>query len=287
MTNTKHKKFINSEHIGHYAQLPDGRIHYYEAGNGEPLLLLHTVGQTLFTWHRCVERLAEFYRVIAVDLPGHGYSDAPMEAGGYAVEKTAETLVAFMDEIGLISAHVGAFSLGAIYALALVQSAPERVGRLVLVSPGGITNTMPFSIRSLVNPLTSWLSASLLTGRTIDEALTNCFFDKTMVDANMREQYAQPLAPLAARKAVVACLRDFDEDNVLGSLREVENEVLIIWGVDDKWHELDMAQVFHMALKRVEFSLVRNCGHVVHEEKAGRFCDLTLDFLSGGLQEKV
>ena len=63
------------------AQHERARIHYIEAGTGEPLILVHTVGQSLYTWRRVFNRLSEHYRVIAPDLLGHGYSDRPLTFG--------------------------------------------------------------------------------------------------------------------------------------------------------------------------------------------------------------
>ena len=74
------KLFVNSEQVGDYVSVimpaADGgegeeiRIHYLEAGVGEPLLLIHGIGQSLYTWRRIFSDLSENYRVIALDLPG-------------------------------------------------------------------------------------------------------------------------------------------------------------------------------------------------------------------------
>ena len=90
------------------------RIHYMEAGMGEPLLLIHTVGQSLYTWRGVFNLLSARYRVIAIDLPGFGYSDRP-ENFSFSVEDYAEVIARFMDAKGIESAHIAAFSLGAAF----------------------------------------------------------------------------------------------------------------------------------------------------------------------------
>ena len=80
--------FINSEKVGDFVEITlpasgedeEGeiaRIHYLEAGVGEPLLLIHSLGQSLYTWRNVFAELSDNYRVIAIDLPGHGYSSRP------------------------------------------------------------------------------------------------------------------------------------------------------------------------------------------------------------------
>ena len=76
------------------------RIHYMEAGMGEPLLLIHTVGQSLYTWRGVFNLLSARYRVIAIDLPGFGYSDRP-ENFSFSVEDYAEVIARFMDAKGV------------------------------------------------------------------------------------------------------------------------------------------------------------------------------------------
>jgi len=149
------KKFINSEHVGNYVEitlpgLPRAKgeeptpetvkIHYCEAGVGEPLILIHTVGQSLYTWRKVFDALAQHYRVIAIDLLGHGYSSRPLEFA-YTIEEQSEALRLFMNAIGIRSAHIVGFSMGALYALDFVANNPDRVGKVVLLSPGGLTLT--------------------------------------------------------------------------------------------------------------------------------------------------
>ena len=136
------------------------RIHYMEAGMGEPLLLIHTVGQSLYTWRGVFNLLSARYRVIAIDLPGFGYSDRP-ENFSFSVEDYAEVIARFMDAKGIESAHIAAFSLGGAYAVSFALRHPERMGRLALLSPGGITPEMPLTIRMIDSPLFGFIASML------------------------------------------------------------------------------------------------------------------------------
>lgn len=106
-----------------------------EVGSGPPLLLLHGFTGTAATWSDQLPALRESNRIIAVDLLGHGRSDAPGEAGRYAVERQADDMVAVLDSRGFDTATVLGYSMGARIALALAADHPDRVEALLLESP--------------------------------------------------------------------------------------------------------------------------------------------------------
>ena len=286
------KKFINSEHTGDYVSIllpgfPDKsgvstpeetRVHYLEAGVGEPLLLLHTVGQSLYTWRNVFNALSEHYRVIAIDLLGHGYSGRP-EQFDYTIAEQTEALRMFMDAKGIESAHIAGFSMGAIYALDFVIKYPDRVGKAVLVSPGGITQEMPLAVRMLQSPLFGGLACRLYNRRTVERLLSECFFDLTNINEEMLDSYYSTVADPYSRKAIQLSVTNFDEQEVEKALRSVEASVLILWGGEDKWHNPDSSELYHAIMPNAQFAVVRNAGHLLHEEKAQRFVDAILEYI--------
>lgn len=281
----KEKRFINADYIGDYVQIGEEKMHYVEQGCGEPLILIHSVGQSLYTWHAVMSVLSVHYRVFALDLFGHGYSSCPpME---YSIDDHAESIARFCEAVGIESAHICGYSLGSFYALRFALAYPERVGRVILLTPGGITPTMPLYIRLLDNPLTGWAAAMMINERTIQSLLSECFFDQTCIDPLKISQYYLPLVNTEIKRAVISSLRAFGEENVLSQLRALNQEVLVIWGTEDRWHEMSIAELFHVAFNQVEFALIRNCGHIPHEEKPDRVTEHMIDFIQNGLQQKT
>lgn len=108
--------------------------HYVEQGGGEPLLLLHGFTGSNASWEPVAPRLAKRYRVIAVDLLGHGASDAPAEAGRYAMERVDGDIAALLDHLGVAQAHLAGYSMGGRLALFLALSRPQRWRSLILES---------------------------------------------------------------------------------------------------------------------------------------------------------
>lgn len=291
------KKFINSEHVGDYItiQLPgfpdksgeavpeDARVHYMEAGMGEPLLLLHSLGQSMYTWREVFAALSEHYRVIAVDLMGHGYSARPIQFD-YTIAEQSDVLRLFMDAKGIESAHIAAFSVAALYTLDFAAKNPERVGKLVLCTPGGITREMPLAIRMLDNALLGGLACRLFNRRTVERCLSECFFDLTNINDEVVDNYYGTIADTYSRKALQLSVANLDEMEVERMLRIVENEVLILWGTEDKWHTTDTSELYHAALSNAQFSVLRNAGHLLHEEKASRFVESILEYIPAPIE---
>lgn len=102
------------------------RIHYMDEGDGEPLVLVHTIGQSIYTWRCLYASLTQHYRVIAVDMPGFGYSSRP-DVYSYTIEEQSKALELFLDAIGIESAHFMGFSMGCAYVMDLCLRQPERL----------------------------------------------------------------------------------------------------------------------------------------------------------------
>lgn len=286
------KKFINSEHTGDYVSItlpgfPDKsgvatpeetRVHYLEAGVGEPLLLLHTVGQSLYTWRNVFNALSEHYRVIAIDLLGHGYSGRP-EQFDYTIAEHSDVIRQFMDAKGIESAHFIGFSMGAVYALDFIVKYPERVGKAVLSSPGGVTPEMPLAVRMMQSSIFGSIASRLYNHRTVERLLSECVFDLTNITEEVVGGYFATVCDPLSRKAVQLSVLNFDETEVEKDLRAVRSEVLILWGAEDKWHPTAMSELYHAAIPDASFGVVRNAGHLMHEEKPQRFVEAILEYI--------
>jgi pimeloyl-ACP methyl ester carboxylesterase len=111
-----------------------GPISTMEAGSGHPLICLPGLGGTKASFMTTVSALAEERRVIAIDLPGFGDSAKPL-SGKYDAAWFADVVAELLDVLGLERADLIGNSMGGRVALEVGLRHPERVGRLVLLSP--------------------------------------------------------------------------------------------------------------------------------------------------------
>ena len=123
-------------------------LHVAEAGDGPPLLLLHGWPQHWWSFRRLIPRLAERYRVIAPDLRGWGWSDAP--PGDYAKATFAADVRALLDAEGLDRVRIVGHDWGGYAAFLLALQHPERVERVVAldIAPPWRTPAHPASCSS-------------------------------------------------------------------------------------------------------------------------------------------
>jgi pimeloyl-ACP methyl ester carboxylesterase len=113
-----------------FADTPDGQIHYRTAGDGPALLLLHQTPRSSDEFQEAIPLLAPDFRVLAMDTIGYGDSYRPPHA--CTIEDYGRGAVQFLDALGVHRAAVVGHHTGAVIAVELAATYPERVTRLVL-----------------------------------------------------------------------------------------------------------------------------------------------------------
>ena len=108
------------------------RMHVAEAGEGDPLVLLHGWPQHWYMWRGVIPRLAERYRVIAPDLRGFGWTEAP--PSGYEKESLALDVLALMDELGLDRVRLVGHDWGGMAGFFMCLRAPRRIERYLVIN---------------------------------------------------------------------------------------------------------------------------------------------------------
>lgn len=111
--------FGNFTDMRKYFEYCGGRIAWYEHGSGEALVLLHGYLETSEIWPDFAGRLSVKYRVIAMDLPGHGLSD--IYGDSHTMEFMAGAVKELLDHLGIKKAFLAGHSLGGYVALAFVE----------------------------------------------------------------------------------------------------------------------------------------------------------------------
>lgn len=109
-------------------------LHHEAQGSGAPLLLIHGLGSSGLDWEYQVPVFAKSFRVITVDLRGHGRSGKP--PGPYSIREMTADVLALLDGLGIASAHVVGLSMGGAVAFQLAADAPQRIRSLTIVNSG-------------------------------------------------------------------------------------------------------------------------------------------------------
>lgn len=115
-----------------YADTAVGQVHYVEAGEGPPLILLHQTASSSVMWLRAIPLFAERYHTIAMDTPGFGMSDHPAEQPTEGIPYYSQAVIGLLDHLGYEQANIVGFHTGASIAVDVAANSPERVKCLVI-----------------------------------------------------------------------------------------------------------------------------------------------------------
>lgn len=263
------------------------RLHYHEAGEGEPVVLLHGGGPGASSWSnfgRNIAVLAQYFRVIAIDQPGYGHSDKLAEHEQYN-RYSANAVLGLFNHLGIERAALVGNSLGGGTAVRFALDNPDRAGRLVLMGPGGLSVNLfapdPTEGVKLLGRFTAEP-----TRENMERFLRIMVHDQKLITEELiDERFAIASQPesLAAARAMGKSFAgpDYELGMMWREVYKLRQRVLLIWGREDRVNPLDGALVALKQIPKVQLHVFGQCGHWAQVEKFDEFNRLTIDFLGG------
>jgi pimeloyl-ACP methyl ester carboxylesterase len=125
---------------GKFAMLKGLKIYYEESGNGMPLILLHSFGETCSQWESFIPELSKHYRVIAVDLPGQGRSDYMDTTNVYLHKRASEYIIGLIDYLKFDSVNIIGASSGSFITLYIATLRPKLVKNIIVIGGQTLNN---------------------------------------------------------------------------------------------------------------------------------------------------
>jgi len=207
------------------------RLHVRDSGprDAPVLILIHGFGSSLQTWEPWAMALEPSFRVIRFDLPGSGLSD-PDATGDYTDTRTLTILVALMDHLGIARASLIGNSIGGRIAWTFAAMHPERVVKLVLISPDGFAS--PGFVYGQKPEVPAVLGAMrfVLPRFLLRQNLAPAYGDPTrLTDATLERYHDLMLAP-GGRAALITRLQQTVLRDPVPMLRQIQAPVLLVWG---------------------------------------------------------
>ena len=261
---------------------------YHEAGQGEPLIMLHGSGPGVSAWSNFRHNLpvfAEQFRTIMPDLPGFGGTDLP-ELDEVYPRAAARWIARLMDSLGIESAVFVGNSMGGAVTAELAALAPERVRRMALMGSGGLSvgifqaepsegflRLFEFLEDPTRERMIAWIRTMVHDPRRITDEL---------VDERMRNATADGV--LAKTKAIFGSMFDPGRRDKYTPLwtkaATVTTPTLLLWGRDDRMLPYDQAHFANRWLPDVELHTFSRCGHWVQVERKSEFERVVTEFLT-------
>jgi magnesium chelatase accessory protein len=251
--------------------------HVQEAGEGPPVVLLHGTGAATHSWRHLMPLLAQSYRVIGMDLPGHGFTRG-RPAGGLTLPGMATAVTALLDTLEVQPERLIGHSAGAAIALTMVRggfAVPEVVGLNAALSPfpGFFAPLFQGLARALVlNPLVPRLfAASARTSGDTGRLLVRS--TGSHIDADGVRCYAMLLGNAHHCRGALEMMAGWDLAGLQRDLPEVDARVRLIHGAKDAAVPTRSVEQAARLMPRAELSVLAGLGHLAHEERADRVAE--------------
>ncbi|OBG41569.1 alpha/beta fold hydrolase [Mycobacterium sp. E3198] len=263
-----------------------------ETGTGPPVVMLHGGGpgaSGVSNYSRNIDALATHFRVIVPDMPGYGRSAKGVDHDdpfGYL----ADMIRGLLDELGIDTAHVVGNSYGGSAALRLALDTPHRVGKLVLMGPGGIGTTRGLPTAGLNSLLSYYRGDGPSRDKLATFIRTYLVYDGSSVPEDLIElRYRASIDPEVIadpplrRPSGPTALRtlwrmDLSRDRRLKSL---PTPTLVLWGRDDKVNRPAGGPMLLNLMPNADLVMTSHTGHWMQWERAELFNRFAIEFLEG------
>ncbi|KAA9012293.1 alpha/beta fold hydrolase [Niallia endozanthoxylica] len=267
---------------GKFIDVKGIRTHYNEAGQGEPLLLIHGSGPGVSAWANwrlAFPTLSEYYHLYAPDVVGFGYTER-LENQEYSIDVWVNHMIDFIETIGESRVSVIGNSFGGAIALHLVNRRPDLVNKLILMGSVGIDS-----------PLSEGLDAvwGYIPGFENMKKLVKIFaYDQSMAEnddlVEMRYQSSIQEGFQEAFSSMFPAPRQRHLDAMALSIDELKNirvPVLLIHGREDKVIPVEETSwKLAKIIPNASLHIFPQCGHWVQIEKTEPFLTQVIEFLN-------
>jgi pimeloyl-ACP methyl ester carboxylesterase len=267
----------------HFLQLPTLRLHYNEAGEGEPLIFCIGNGPGTSAWivyHRVIDALSKHFRCLLLDQPGYGKSDPIVLDGEARSQMYARTVREFMDALDIDKATIVDMSFGAQTGQLFAIQNPDRVNKLVLHacsvrmppifynSPTDAVLAMQAAFREpTLDAMRAMMHAFLYNGANYSD-------EELMLQERLDSWLAEPERE-AARRASGNVQININDD-----LKKIKAPSLLMFGRDDRvLGSPEGAIVLLNYLEDARLVILNKCGHWIPFERPEEFTSYVVDFV--------
>jgi pimeloyl-ACP methyl ester carboxylesterase len=265
-----------------------GPVNTIDLGEGPPVVFVHGLSGSWQNWLEQLPVLAREHRVVAMDLPGFGYSPMPREE--ISIAGYARLLDGLLDELEIAAAAVVGNSMGGFIGAELAIAFPQRVERLVLVSAAGLSthndprtvHAMPALLRvqRIIAASAAWLASKseevVRRPRLRKAALAVVVSHPSRLPAALAAEQLRG----AGKPGFIPALEALIGYDVRDRLPQIACPTLIVWGERDRLITVKDADVFEELIPNSRKVIFEDTGHMAMLERPEAFNELLSGFLA-------
>lgn len=252
---------------------PGLRVHYRDEGksNGRVLVLIHGSNASLQTWEQWVKVIGTDYRVISLDLPGHGLTGVN-PAGVYDNASYVDVVHRLLNRLNIDKAIIGGNSMGGGVSWLYTLEHPERVDALLLVDASGqpyaASGKMPLGFRLVRMPVIKEAARFIAPRSIFESSLKTSMSAQSKIDDSLIDRYWELNRYPGNREATMQ--RFANQNSMKPStskrLATINIPVMVMWGAEDNLIPVSSAKWFADAMPQANVVIYPNVGHIPMEE---------------------
>jgi pimeloyl-ACP methyl ester carboxylesterase len=256
-----------------FMTLSDGtRVHYRDQGDraAPVLVLLHGTSSSAFTWEGWAKALSGRYRLISIDLPGHGLTGRTA-TDDYSDAAVVAFVKAFTEKLELYRFTLVGNSWGGVIAGHFALANPKRVTHLILIDAGGVPfpegeRKIPIAFQLMGKPVIGDIIAKVTPRSVVAQGVRSVYGDPGKVTDATIDLY-HDMARHEGNRQASRMLANIPFDVTLADhLKEIRQPTLILWGAKDGLTPLAMGQQFDEGIPNSTLHVFEGAGHVPMEE---------------------
>jgi pimeloyl-ACP methyl ester carboxylesterase len=243
------------------------RLHVRDTGprDAPALLMVHGFGSSLHTWEPWALALEPTYRVVRLDLPSFGLTGAD-PTGDYSEARTHALLTALLDHLDIARATIIGYSMGGGIAWRYAVDHPDRIDRVVLISPEGFKP--PGEERAETRKIPPMLKAMryILPTPFLRMNIAPSYADEKKLTPEVVARYRDMLLAPGNRDAILARMLQMRRPDPEPLLRRLDKPVLLIWGEKDRLIPFTDSADYMRLLPHAQLAAMPDMGHAPQEE---------------------
>jgi pimeloyl-ACP methyl ester carboxylesterase len=274
-----------------FAELEPGlRVHYRDEGksDGRVLVLIHGSNASLHTWEPWVKALGSDYRIISLDLPGHGLTGRT-PVGVYDNASYVNVVDRLLTKLNVDNAIIGGNSMGGGVSWLFALTHPEKVDALLLVDasgqPDAKSGKLPLGFKLMRMPVIKEAVRFIAPRSIFESSVKTSMSVQSKIDDKLIDRYWELNRYPGNREATMQ--RFSSLKNMTPGTKErlsaIKVPVLILWGAEDNLIPVTAAKWFAEAMPQSKVIVYPNVGHIPMEEipeKSANDVKIWLDSLS-------
>ena len=267
---------------GKFVKVHGKMVHYIEHGEGEPLLLIHGFLYHTITWQHSIDALARKFKVFAIDLWGWGYSergDAEDVFGFYEKQ-----IVGFLDAMHLEKVSLIGHSMGGGYCIQTAAHHPDRINKLIVISPHALAYPVKAENRTFELPSASNLAIGSSAKDMLKIIAQFLYPNSDRVSADYLQELLRPICiegtETGFRRAFRSAVDPQFIEKEAGMFATRGIPLLICHGSADKVVPVDASKRLQDLCPDSRLEIIEDAGHHAHEDSPAKFNHHAIEFLS-------